>query len=756
MIEMLEVGGGRLGVVDPTPERMDRARTIAARGKPWRGRDDIWFSPVPLLPKGGIAFVFPGLEADFAPRVDDVAALLDSRVPDLSTRTVGRHAAAVLGIGRLLDNALRLLNIRPDAVAGHSVGEWVAMVAGGILAGSDLDDLLARADLDSLRVPGVEFAVLGCGAERAAAEIGPELVISHENSTNQTVVCGPAAEIGALVDRLRRKAVICQVLPFRSGFHTPMLAPYLDTFEAGVPSLPMRPATVPVWSATTASTFPADPVAARELCMRHLLEPVRFRALITNLYESGVRVFVQAGPGQLGSLIDDTLRDAEHLTIVANSAQRPGIEQLRRVAAAIWAEGGQPDFTALARGRTETPLHSTRFPAVAELSALLEETAASVALVLAAVEAPTLEVTTAAMPYLLDHCLVEQRDGWPDESDRWPVVPATTMVEHMCDAARRAVPGRIVTEVLDARFHKWLEAEPGKRIAVEVDLLGPERVSVRLGDYAQAVVVLGREYPPGPAPWPADPDERLPALSARQIYDERWLFHGKRFQGISRPVAISEHTMRGEITIPDAPGALLDNVGHYIGQWLVEHNGDRYIAFPVRIERIAFHAPQPPVGSTVDCRLRLGVEGEALRAEAQLYHRGRPLVTITGWRDTLFDGGEAVTRVHRWAARNTLAERHGDGWRLAADALGSLAVREFCMRKYLNSAERREYAARPPTERRRWLLERILVKDAVRGLRWDRGAGPIFPAEVTELTTLDIHMWMEGSWIVCTARETAQ
>lgn len=137
-----------------------------------------------------------------------------------------------------------------------------------------------------------------------------------------------------------------------------------------------------------------------------------------------------------------------------------------------------------------------------------------------------------------------------------------------------------------------------------------------------------------------------------------------------------------------------------------------------RADRV-YHGPTPTVGSTVDCRLRLRIGGDALVADAQLHQGGRPVVSITGWRDVLFDGGEAVTRVHRWAGHNTLAERHGDGWRIRADALSGHAVRELCMRKYLGAAERGEYAARSPT-----LADRADPGQGRRaGRRWDLG-GP--------------------------------
>lgn len=163
-------GPVRLGIVDPTARRLKLARKAVAKGAAWRGRSDVWFSPRPLLGPGGgtTVFVFPGLEAEFEARVDSLAERFgltwapghEARVGD-----VGRHGAAVFQLGRLLDTALRRLSVVPDAVAGHSVGEWTAMACGGIHAAGEVDTFLAGFDPDALRVPGAAFAVLGMPAE---------------------------------------------------------------------------------------------------------------------------------------------------------------------------------------------------------------------------------------------------------------------------------------------------------------------------------------------------------------------------------------------------------------------------------------------------------------------------------------------------------------------------------------------------------------------------------------------------------------
>ncbi|MBK3573770.1 acyltransferase domain-containing protein, partial [Streptomyces sp. MBT65] len=430
-------GRSRLGIVAPDAKRLALARRAIAKGRAWQGRSDVWFTPSPLLGSGGgkLAFVFPGLEGDFTPRVEDVAAHFGLRATKSSTPAqvgdVGRHGFDVVGVGRLLDAALRRMGVVPDAVAGHSVGEWTAMTAAGVYSPDEVSDFMEAFDPDSVTVPGLAFGAIGAPAERVLSALADEwtgagIVLSHDNAPGQSMVCGPAEAVDGFVRSFRAQGVLSQVLPFQSGFHTPMLKPYLAPIEEATNRFRLHPPTVPLWSGTTASPYPTDESAVRALFIRHLLEPVRFRQLVEAMYDAGHRAFVQVGTGQLGSLIDATLGGRDHLVVAANSPHRSGLAQLRRVAVALWAAGGTADPTALAaqrpavrrelppvrldmdgalvsldapslvklRAELRTPLPSAtasplaaltdRFPAAAELHALMRDTADTAAQLISA------------------------------------------------------------------------------------------------------------------------------------------------------------------------------------------------------------------------------------------------------------------------------------------------------------------------------------------------------------------------------------
>ncbi|MCA6094848.1 polyketide synthase dehydratase domain-containing protein [Streptomyces sp. SCA3-4] len=840
-------GGTRLVVAGPGADRLALARKVAARGTAWGGRREVWFAPRPLLgPAGGrTAFLFPGLEAGFTPQGEDVARHFGLPRPTWQQARVGavaEHGAAVVDLGRLLATALRRTGVGADALAGHSVGEWTAMAVGGIFADKEVDAFLRDFDPLALRVPDLVFVTYGAPAAQVEAALTGtgDVVLSHDNAPHQSVACGPAAQVEKVTERLRREGVLGRTLPFASGFHTPMLAPYLGPIREAMRRFTLHRPSAPVWSGTTCAPFPDREAEVRELAVRHLLEPVRFRGLVESLHTAGFRAFVQAGQGQLPALVDDILADREHLAVTAGSTDGDGLGQLRRAVAGLWAYGAEPEFAALAPGggrstgtvplppaaparpdvrlgldagpvhlepatrdRLRTELRDAltgggnpgtgqldaaagRFPEAAQLRALLTETADTAAALFAAHSAPgtaaaappafqdategpaprtaaaaplppqTVPATGAAsgparpphaadpvrttmlrvaldtMPHLTDHCFYRQRPDWPDLADRWPVVPATTMIGHMTEAAAAAGTG-VTVAVRDARFLAWLVAEPAVDVTTAVRTVPgrPACHTVEFGRYARAETETAPRHPAPPALWPVPAGEEAPTVSARRMYDERWMFHGPLFQGVTAITGLGARHVRGVITAPPAPGALLDNAGQLLGYWLMATRPDRTVVLPVGIHEIRFHGPEPAAGERLDCHVRITTLTETrLVADIQLSHRGTVWCEITGWEDRRFDSPPATDAFRRRPEDSTLARIQPGGWHLVFEHWPDPASRELMMRNLLGGAERDAYAARPARGRPQWLLGRIAAKDAVRHHLWQHGAGPVFPAEI--------------------------
>ena len=343
-------GPSRIAVLDPTPERLERAARIVAHGEPWRGGMDIWFTPGPGL-SGDVVFLFPGLDARTGPHPGDVTRWLGLPAQSpAGSGTLGGRTRDTLRLNRVLDAALRRAGIAPQGVAGHSAGEWSALFASGAFPDSAFDEFADH--MGASPVPDVVFAAVGLPAPAAArlAEAEPDVVLSHDNAPDQSVLCGQEEAVARCLARVADPSVPRRVLPFRSGFHSPMLAPYLSGFTGVFDRVPLARPAVPVWSATTVAPYPADERESRALLERHLLEPVRFRAVTERLYEAGARLFVQVGCGSLPRFVAATLAGRPHAVISAGSTSRPQLQQLRWAVAALWAEGLSPDLDALGLG----------------------------------------------------------------------------------------------------------------------------------------------------------------------------------------------------------------------------------------------------------------------------------------------------------------------------------------------------------------------------------------------------------------------
>lgn len=345
----------------------------------------------------------------------------------------------------------------------------------------------------------------------------------------------------------------------------------------------------------------------------------------------------------------------------------------------------------------------------------------------------TVRVGTDAMPYLLDHCFFRQRADWPDVADRWPVVPATTIVHHLMEAAERSAPGMRAIAVHDARFDRWLTAAEPADVTVTGTPAGPGRVAVSFGPHARAVVEVAANHPAPPPPRdPADfRDERVPDHSAAQLYDERWMFHGPAYQGVTALRGIGGRHVRAVLTTPPAPGALLDNVGQVLGYWIMATASERTVVFPVRMRRMRFFGPAPLPGSEVECLVRVtSLTDDLLEADALLTYGGRVWAELHGWQDRRFDNDPHTRPVERFPERHTLSMARPGGWVLVHERWPDLASRDLIMRNMLGGAERAVYERQSPRGRRQWLLGRIAAKDAVRQWLWQRGEGPVFPAEL--------------------------
>lgn len=210
-------------------------------------------------------------------------------------------------------------------VAGHSLGEYSALVAAGALTFPDALQLVrARGELmeaASLAHPGGMAAVIGMeneAVEALCAEVAAEhgaLSPANYNSPGQVVVSGENAAIAALRAVARERGVRAIPLPVSGAFHSPLMQAAADAFATVLAQAPIAAPTVPVVQNVTARAT-TDPAAIRDALARQITGSVRWTQSLCVMRDMSASRFVEIGPGNvLTGLAQRTLPDAEAVPV---------------------------------------------------------------------------------------------------------------------------------------------------------------------------------------------------------------------------------------------------------------------------------------------------------------------------------------------------------------------------------------------------------------------------------------------------------
>lgn len=345
------------------------------------------------------------------------------------------------------------------------------------------------------------------------------------------------------------------------------------------------------------------------------------------------------------------------------------------------------------------------------------------------------EFSLRLLPYVRDHCVYEQPDTWPDDADRFPVVPMATLLHLAADAAREFVPSTVVLGYEDVRAMRWLPAAPPTLTDVVTRRVDRDRVLVEFAGFASTVVVLGAGHTAPPPPDPAPLTGEGPApVTAAGLYRDRWMFHGPRFAGVEEVVSVADDGIRGVLRVLPSPGALIDAASQVFGHWMQLRLETNRLVFPMSVGALRLYGPQPRTGTRlfVTARIRQ-VTATTVRGDVEVAFTpdGPVWARAEGWTYRRFSADERVWPMKFTPHTSAIGEHVPDGdWCLARVRWPDTASRELTVRRYLGTTEYAAYNALPDAARSDHVLGRIAVKDAVRHHLWHTGAGPIYPAEV--------------------------
>jgi [acyl-carrier-protein] S-malonyltransferase len=206
---------------------------------------------------------------------------------------------ALFVIESLLVDQLREQGRKPDLVAGHSLGELVALYAAGVFdAPTGLALMQRRSELMAAAGGGAMTAVIGFERSQledlVAATEG--VVIANDNSSAQVVLSGTPEAVARVSGQLTCKRAI--PLAVSGAFHSPFMADAAQAFATSLAAVPFAEATIPVLS-NTDPTPETDGEALKSRLVNQMTNGVRWRETMEQLSASGIDTAMEIGPGNV-------------------------------------------------------------------------------------------------------------------------------------------------------------------------------------------------------------------------------------------------------------------------------------------------------------------------------------------------------------------------------------------------------------------------------------------------------------------------
>ena len=197
-------------------------------------------------------------------------------------------------------------DFKPDMVAGHSLGEFSALTAAGVLDFEDglrLVSIRAHAMQKACEAqPGTMAAILAFPAERIeaiCAEVDGVVVPANYNCEGQIVISGAADAVSKAIEMMKaagaRRAL---PLPVGGAFHSPLMQPAAEELATGIESVTFNKPVCPVYQNVTALPT-TDPAEIKKNLLAQLTSPVRWTQTVLNMLSDGATEFTESGPGKV-------------------------------------------------------------------------------------------------------------------------------------------------------------------------------------------------------------------------------------------------------------------------------------------------------------------------------------------------------------------------------------------------------------------------------------------------------------------------
>ncbi|NJP10424.1 MAG: ACP S-malonyltransferase [Leptolyngbyaceae cyanobacterium RU_5_1] len=199
----------------------------------------------------------------------------------------------------ILADLLKARGQHPDLVAGHSLGEYVALYTAGVFDfAAGLQLVKRRAELMDSASDGMMAALIGCDRDQLDQQLQqtPNVVLANDNNAGQVVISGTPEAVEMILSNIKAKRAV--KLNVSGAFHSPLMADAAAEFQTVLDTVPFQSAQIPVLS-NVDPTPTTDADLLKQRLSQQMTGSVRWREISLQLPIEGIERVVEIGPGKV-------------------------------------------------------------------------------------------------------------------------------------------------------------------------------------------------------------------------------------------------------------------------------------------------------------------------------------------------------------------------------------------------------------------------------------------------------------------------